>query len=398
MPPPMAGPVPNARSRRIEESVTLAIAARAAKLKAAGRDVVSLGAGEPDFPTPESIARAGAEAIEQGRYRYTAASGVPELRAGGAAWFESTFGLDYTPDEVMVTAGAKPALHMALDTIVEPGDRVLVLAPYWVSYPALVRMAGGEPVILEQVPEQGFVHAAAAIDAAVRRHAVRGIVTNFPNNPSGAVPTREQMQALVKVAAAHDLWIVSDEIYALLRYDGAEHVSPAMVPGGRQRTLIVNGFTKSHTLTGWRIGFLAGPAAVIEAASRIQSQVLGNPCTISQHAALAACAEPPFAEVERRLPALDERRRFLCEQIPRLPGLALHPPRGAFYALVDARQLCWDRGLDDLQLCEQLLEEQLLAIVPGSAFGAPGFVRLSYAASMDDLRRAVARLRAFLGA
>jgi aspartate aminotransferase len=391
----MPAPVPNARTRLIEESVTLAIAARSLALKAAGRDVVSLGAGEPDFPTPERIARAGVQAIEQGRYRYTATSGVPELRAAGARWFEAAFGLRYAPDEVMVTAGAKPALLMALDAIVEPGDRVLILAPYWVSYPALVRMAGGEPVIVEPVPDQGFVHDAAAIEAAVRKSGAKGLIVNYPNNPSGAVASRAQIEALVRVAVEHDLWIVSDEIYAQLRYDGAEHVSPAACPGGRERSLVVSGFTKSHTLTGWRIGFLAGSKAVIEAAGRVQSQVLGNPCTISQEAARAACAEPPHEEAARRVVAFDERRRFLLAEINKLPGLRLSPPRGAFYALVDARELCARRRLSDLQISQRLLEEQLLATVPGSAFGIPGFVRLSYAASMSDLQKGVARLYAF---
>ncbi len=391
----MPGPVPNTRSRWIEESVTLAIAARALALRAAGHDVVSLGAGEPDFPTPPAVVNAGIRAIEQGRYRYTATSGTPDLRQAGARWLGAAFGLDYQPDEVMVTAGAKPALHLALGTVVEKGDRVLILAPYWVSYPALVRMADGEPLILPPAPDRRFIHSADAIDAAVRAHDLKGVVLNFPNNPSGAVPTRAEIEAIVKVAVAHDLWIVSDEIYAQIRYDDAEHVSPAIVPGGRERTLLVSGFTKSHTLTGWRIGFLAGPAAVIAAAGRIQSQVLGNPCTISQEAALAACAEPPAAEIGRRLPEFDQRRRYLVREIPTIDGLALQAPRGAFYAFVDARRLCARLAVDDVRLTERLLEEQLLAVVPGTAFGAPGFLRLSYAAPMHDLERAVARLRAF---
>lgn len=391
----MPGPVPNARSRWIEESVTLAIAARAMALRQKGRDVVSLGAGEPDFDTPAPIARAAITAIEQGRYRYTATSGTPALRAAGAQWLRSAFGLDYTADEVMATAGAKPALHIALDTIVEKGDRVLVLAPYWVSYPALVRMADGEPIILPPAPERRFVHAAETIDAAVRAHDIKGLIVNYPNNPSGAVPSRAEMTALVEVARRHDLWILSDEIYAQLRYDGAEHWSPAAMPSGRERTLVVSGFTKSHTLTGWRIGFLAGDRQVIAAAGRIQSQVLGNPCTISQEAALAACAEAPGAEIARRLPAFDERRRYLVREIPTIDGLELEAPRGAFYALVDARRLCARLGADDVRIAERLLEEHLLAVVPGTAFGAPGFLRLSYAASMRDLEAAVLRLRAF---
>jgi len=393
----MAGLVPNARSRRIEESATLAITAKAARMKAAGRDVVSLGAGEPDFPTPPPIAAAGIRAIEQGNTRYTPAPGVPELRAAGAAWLRSAFGLDYTADEVMVCAGAKGALHMALDAVVEPGDAVLILAPYWVSYPALVTMADGKPVVLPPVPDQGFVHDAASVAAAIREHRAKGLLLNFPNNPSGAVPERAQVQALVDVCREHGVWILSDEIYATLLYDGARHVSPAALPGGRDRTIVVNGFTKSHTLTGWRTSFLAGPRAVVDACCRIQSQVLGNPCTISQAATLAACQQALPEEQERRMRAFDERRRYLVHEINRIPGLRLGTPRGAFYALVDAREVCARRGIDDVQLCEQLLEQHLLAAVPGSAFAIPGFVRLSYAASMDQLRAAVARLGAFVG-
>ncbi|HEX5051094.1 MAG TPA: pyridoxal phosphate-dependent aminotransferase [Planctomycetota bacterium] len=391
----MPGLVPNARSRKIEESATLAISAQAARMKQRGLDVVSLGAGEPDFPTPAPIAAAGIAAIEQGNTRYTPAPGTTELRAAGARWLERSFGIAYTQDEVMVCAGAKGALHMALDAIVEPGDPVLILAPYWVSYPALVTIADGVPIVLRAVPEQGFVHTAATIAAAAERHRARGMLLNFPNNPSGVVPTRAQMQSIVDVARAHDMWIVSDEIYATLLYDGAAHVSPAALPGGRERTVLVNGFTKSHSLTGWRTSFMAAPQPVIAAASRIQSQVLGNACTISQAAMLAACELDLPDERSRRMRAFDERRRYLVAEIARIPGLALTPPRGAFYALVDARELCARRGIDDVAMCEQLLERHLLAAVPGSAFAIPGFVRLSYAAEMPLLQKAVERLRAY---
>jgi aspartate aminotransferase len=391
----MAGLVPNARSRRIEESATLAITAKAAKLKAAGRDVVSLGAGEPDFVTPAPIAASGIRAIEQGNTRYTAAPGVPELRAAGAKWLNTTFGLGYTADEVMVCAGAKGALHMALDAIVEPGQKVLILAPYWVSYPALVTMADGVPVIVPAAIDRGFIHDAATIDAAAKQHKAAGIIVNYPNNPSGAVPSRGDVQALVDVAKANDLWLLSDEIYATLLYDGATHVSPAALPGGRERTIVVNGFTKSHTLTGWRTSFLAGPRPVIDAACRIQSQVLGNPCTISQAATLTACELPLPDEQTRRMSAFEERRRYLVTEINKIPGMRLTAPRGAFYALVDVRELGKKKGLDDVQICERLLDDHLLAAVPGSAFAIPGFLRLSYAAAMDLLQKAVARLRAF---
>ena len=387
---------PNARSRRIEESATLAITAKAAKMKAAGVDVVSLGAGEPDFPTPGPIAEAGIRAIQQGKTRYTAAPGIPELRAAGSAWLAATFDLRYTPDEVMVCAGAKAALHMALDAVVEPNDPVLILAPYWVSYPALVTMADGVPIVVPAVPERGFVHDAAAIDAAIVKHRSKGILLNFPNNPSGSVPDRAQMQAIVDVCKKREQWIVSDEIYGTLLYDGASHVSPASLPGGRERTLVVNGFTNSHTLTGWRTSFLAGPRPVIDACCRIQSQVLGNPCTISQEAMLTACKVPLPDDQKQRMAAFTARRNFLVEQINTIPGLKLPAPRGAFYALVDARELCKKRSIDDVVLCERLLDDAKLAAVPGSAFAIPGFVRLSYAASMEDLQKAVDRLRTFV--
>ncbi len=359
-----------------------------------GLDVISLGAGEPDFPTPGPIAEAGVRAIQQGNTRYTAAAGVPELRAAGATWLR-TFGLDYTKDEVMVTAGAKAALHMALDSVVEPGDAVLILAPYWVSYPALVTMANGVPVVVPPVPEYGFVHDAAAIEAAAQQHGAKGLILNFPNNPSGAVPTRAEMQAIVDIAGKLGLWLVSDEIYATLLYDGAVHVSPAALPGGRERTLVVSGFTKSHSMTGWRTSFLAGPRAVIDACGRIQSQVLGNTCTISQAAMLAACNVPMPDDQAARMRAFGERRAFLIEALADIEGLALRAPRGAFYALVDARELGRRRGLDDKAIAQQLLEQHGLAVVPGSAFAAPGFLRLSYAVSMDQLRAAVERLRAY---
>jgi aspartate aminotransferase len=387
--------VENARSRRIEESPTLAIAAKAAQMKAAGKDVVSLGAGEPDFATPAPIAAAGIRAIETGNYRYTAAAGIKPLRAAGAKWLSESFGLAYSPDEVMVCAGAKAALHMSLQAIVEPGQSVLVLAPHWVSYPALVTLAGGEPVILPPAPERGLVHDGDTILRAARAHDAKGLVLNFPNNPSGAVASRDEIAAIVDAAAAAGLWSLSDEIYATLLYDGARHTSPAAVPGGRERTIVVNGFTKSHTLTGWRTSFLAAPQPIVDACTRLQSQVLGNPCTISQAAMLAACELPDPAEQQRRMASFDERRRFLVEQINRIPGLHLAAPRGAFYALVDARELCAARGIDDFVMCQQLLEQHLLAGVPGSAFGIPDFVRFSYAAAMGELRAGVERLRAY---
>lgn len=391
----MPSPSPSSRARGIQESATLAIMAEALALRAAGHDVVSLSAGEPDFPTVPSIAQAGVAAIDAGQTRYTAAAGMPDLRAAAARWFGATYGLRYAAENVLVTAGAKPALHMALLSLVERGDRVLLLAPFWVSYPDLIRVADGEPIVVPAVPEQGFVHDGDQIAAAAREHRAKGLILNYPNNPSGAVPSRAQIEGIVRAAAAAGLWILSDEIYGSMLYDGREHVSPAALPDGDGRVLVVNGGTKSHSMTGWRIGFLAGPAPLIAAAARIQSQVLGNACTISQHAALALCNGDHAAEARRRMESFDARRRYLVAQIAEIPGLQLAAPGGAFYALVDARELCARLRCDDVELARRLLHEAHLATVPGTPFAIPGFIRLSFSASMTDLEKAVARLGAF---
>ena len=387
---------PCTRARAIQESATLAVTAKVADYKRQGKDVISLGAGAPDVPTPTPIAEAGVKAIQTGNTRYTSASGTMELRTAAASWLTRQIGVSYTKDEVMVSAGAKPALHMALMSLVEKGDKVLIPSPYWVSYPDLVRVAEGVPIELPPLPEQEFVPTGAQIDQACRQHQARGLILNYPNNPSGANPTRAQMSQIVAAAAKNDVWILSDEIYFALLYDGSTHVSPASVPLGRERTVVVTGGTKSHSLTGWRVGFLAASAEIVAAAGRIQSQVIGNPCTISQEAALMACTWDASEEIARRVKAFDERRRFLVAEINSIPGLKLTPPKGAFYALVDARELCKKVGCNDQQLAARLLEEHLLAVMPGSAFAIPGFIRLSYAASMQELKTAVERLRKFV--
>ena len=394
----MTGLAPNARSLLIEASATLAITATAAKLKAAGHDVISLGAGEPDFPTPAPIAQAGIEAIEQGNYRYTAAAGTPELRAAGAQWFQSAFDLKYDASEVMVCSGAKSALHLALAAIVEPNDAILILAPYWVSYPALVTLAGGKPVIMPANPSRKFVHTTDAIEAAAEASGAKGIIVNFPNNPSGATPSTSDLRGLVDLCSRRDMWIISDEIYSTLLYDDISHLSPAAVPGGRERTIVVNGFTKSHTLTGWRTSFMAAPKDIINTAARLQSQVMGNPCTISQAAMLKACQQPLPEDHKLRMAAFTERRDYLVSEINKLPGVSLATPHGAFYALIDIRPICEARGIDDVEACKQLLEQHHLALVPGNAFGIPGFIRSSFAADMDSLKKAVKRLTAWASA
>jgi len=385
----------SSKALAVEESVTLAISARAGALRAAGKPVISLSAGEPDFGTPDRIRGAGIAAIERGDTLYTPTSGIPRLREQGAAWLRSAYGLAVDADEVMVTAGAKPALHLAFTSLLNPGDKVLVLAPFWVSYPDLIALSGGEAVLVPPVPAQGHLHTAEQIEAAARESGAVGIVLNFPNNPSGAVPDRAWVEQIVATCAKLGLWIVSDEIYGLITYEGAEHVSPATVPGGRDRTIVITGGTKSHSMTGWRVGFFAGPAAVVAAAGRIQSQVLGNPCTISQHACIACVTDDFTEELRERTASFDARRRYLIEALPTIPGVTVGRPRGAFYALADASGLCAARGVDDVTLAQQLLDEAHVATVPGTPFGIPDHIRLSYAASLGDLEEAIGRMRTF---
>lgn len=378
------------------ESTTLAITARAAEMRAAGLDVVSLAAGEPDFPTPDYVARAGSRAIETGDTRYTATSGTPVLRKAARRWWQQTYGVELADGELIVTAGAKPALHMALLALVDDGDRVLIPAPLWVSYPDLVSVAGGVPVVIPAAPERGFVLDPETLRAQARQHAAKGLILNYPNNPSGAVATPAQIEALLRVAVECGLWVLSDEIYGSLVYEGAEFRSAGSFAFARDRVLLVGGGTKSHSMTGWRIGFLAGPKEIVAAAGRIQSQVLGNPCTISQAAALAMCEADDKADVAARRAAFDERRRWVVEHTAGIDGFVLRPaPLGAFYALFDVRDLCARLGTDDVGLTQRILEEAHVALVPGAAFHAPGFIRLSYAASMADLQRAVDRLAKF---
>jgi aspartate aminotransferase len=298
---------------------------------------------------------------------------------------------------LIVTAGAKPALHIALLALLEEGDRVLVPAPFWVSYPDLVGVAGGVPVVVEAAPERGFVLDPDTLREQARAQRAKGLIINYPNNPSGAVASPAQMEALLRAAVECGLWVLSDEIYGTLVYEGAVSRSAGAFAFARDRVLLVGGGTKSHSLTGWRIGFLAGPAAIVAAAARIQSQVLGNPCTISQEAVRAMCEGDDADEQAQRRAAYDERRRWVIEHIGGIDGFHLRArPQGAFYALFDVRELCRRLGTDDAGLVQRLLEEARVALVPGSAFAIPGFVRLSYAASMDDLRRAGERLGDFV--
>lgn len=389
-------------SRRISQlpaSPTLAISAKAKSLAAAGRDVLNLSAGEPDFDTPEFIRRAACEALERGETRYTPADGTAELKQAIIGKFRRENGLEYEADQVIATTGAKQALFNAALAALDPGDEVLIPAPYWVSYPAQAQIAGAEPVFIECSAEQGFKLTPEALEKAITPKS-RMLVLNSPGNPSGAVYTRGELEALGAVIEKHEkILLVSDDIYEHLIYNPeAPFVNIAMAaPALRERTLVVNGVSKAYAMTGWRLGYAAGPAWLVGAMKKLQSQSTSNPATASQAGAAAALNGDQSCVAEMRAAFRDRRDRFVAG-LNEVPGLTCLPPDGAFYAFVDCRGAIAARGLDDdLAFAEWLLDGPGLAAVPGSAFGLDGFMRFSYACDQATLDSAIERLGTALG-
>ena len=382
------------RVAQLPASPTLAISAKAKELAAAGRDVLNLSAGEPDFNTPEFIRRAACEALERGETRYTPADGTPELKQAIATKFKRENGLEYEANEIIATTGAKQALFNACLAALDPGDDVLIPAPYWVSYPAQAKLAGATPVYLPCPAEQGFKLSPETLEQAITDN-TRMLVLNSPNNPSGAVYSREELSALGEVLLRHEnVLVVSDDIYEHLIYNPDKpFANIAMAtPGLRDRTLVVNGVSKAYAMTGWRLGYAAGPAWLVGAMKKLQSQSTSNPATASQAGAVAALNGDPSCIADMRRAFQVRRDRFVAG-LNSVPGLSCPPPDGAFYAFVDCREAIAARGLkDDLAFADWLLDGPELAAVPGSAFGLAGFMRFSYACEQATLDAAVERL------
>ena len=382
----------------IKPSITLAVTAKAARLKADGVDIVSFGAGEPDFDTPAHIKDAARAALDKGGVgKYTEVGGVLPLRRAIAAELASVHRMVIEPDQVLVSSGAKHSLYNLFMALIDPGDEVLIPAPYWVSYPDMVMLAGGRPVILETSAADDFAVTAQQVAAACSAR-TRAIVLNNPSNPTGAVYTRAQIEALAKVVVERDLLVISDDIYRQLVYGDAEYVSIAAVsPEVAARTILVDGVSKTYAMTGWRIGYTAGPLPLIKAMAKIQGQSTSNPTHIAQVAALAALTGPQGCVGEMRQ-AFDERRLEMVRLLRAIPGVSCREPKGAFYAFPDLSAFVGKKTPegsildDDVQLCDWLVEVGKVAVVPGSGFGAPGFVRLSYACSMASIQDGVGRL------
>jgi aspartate/methionine/tyrosine aminotransferase len=378
----------------VEESATLGMTARGAALASAGRSIVSLSAGEPDFPTPEYIREAGVRAIRDGHTHYPPAAGLRPLREAIARHVEEASGSACAPAEVLVSAGAKQILFEAMFTLFGPGDRVLVPAPFWVSYPAMARLARAEPVIVETGVGDGWKVSAVALEEAARGGA-RGVVLNSPSNPTGTIYDSGELDELLDVAMRHEMWIVSDEIYREIRYRD-EYASLAARRGDYDRIVVVDGFSKAYAMTGWRVGYAVAPLPVVEAMTTLQGHVNTNTALPCQYAALAALSD---ADARRRaiggmVDAFASRRALLLRSLAGIPGIEPFPPDGAFYLWIDARAWCEAVGGDSEALCFDLLEHEGLALVPGSAFGVEGHLRLSFAAAEPVLEDAVGRLAA----
>ncbi len=382
------------RVEAVKPSATLAITARAKALKAAGKDIIGLGAGEPDFDTPDHIKQAAIQAIRDGFTKYTAVDGTPELKQAVIDKFRRDNGLEYTPDQILVSCGGKQSFYNLAQALLNPGDEVIIPAPYWVSYPDMVLLAGGKPVIVEAGIAQGFKISPEQLETAITPR-TRLLVINSPSNPTGVAYSREELTALGEVLLRHPgILIASDDMYEHIRWTGGPFVNivnacPELYP----RTIVLNGVSKAYSMTGWRIGYAGGPTPLIAAMKKIQSQSTSNPTSISQVAAQAAL-EGDQGCIERMVEAFKERHDFITDALNRIDGVHCLPSQGAFYAFPRIQEAMQRLpGVEnDLQFTEYLLEKAGVAVVPGSAFGAPGYVRLSFATGMEQLQRAMERL------
>lgn len=383
--------------QRVQPSVTMQISARAAALKREGIDVVALSAGEPDFDTPDNIKEVAIRAIENGFTKYTTpSSGIIELKEAICAKFKRDNGLEYTPDTVTVNNGAKHSLFLAVAALLNPGDEVVIPTPYWVTYSEQPRLVGAEPVIVETRPENGLKLTADEFRAAITPN-TRMLFLCSPSNPSGSVYTRDELQALAEVAVKHEIFVLSDEIYEKLVYDGVEHVSIAGLGDEiKDLTIVVNGVSKAYAMTGWRIGYAGASAEIINGMNKVQMQEVSHPSSISQKAAVEALNGPQESIEEMRV-AFDARRRYMVDRLNGIAGVRCTLPQGAFYAYPDVSKFYGSQNsqrqiTDSVTLCEYLLEDGRVACVPGAGFGTREHIRLSYATSMNLIEQAMDRI------
>ncbi|MEO0841800.1 MAG: pyridoxal phosphate-dependent aminotransferase [Cyanobacteria bacterium J06643_5] len=380
-----------ARISQVSPSLTLAIAAKAKAMKAEGIDVCSFSAGEPDFDSPAHVKAAAKKALDEGKTKYGPAPGEPKLRQAIADKLQRENNLNYKAENIIVTNGGKHSLFNLMQALVEPGDEVIIPAPYWVSYPEMVKLVGGNPVIVMTDEENGY-----KIQPEILRSAItpktKLFVLNSPSNPTGMVYSPQEIKALAEVIVEKDILVVSDEIYEKILYDGAKHLSIGSLSDEIfARTIVSNGFAKGYSMTGWRLGYLAAPVELIKAATTVQGHSTSNVCTFAQYGAIAALEESQDC-VEEMRQAFAERRKVMLERINAIPGLNCVQPDGAFYLFPDISQT----GLKSLDFCKKLLEEYQVAVIPGVAFGADNNIRLSYATDMATIEKGMDRLEKFV--
>ncbi|MDZ4741822.1 MAG: pyridoxal phosphate-dependent aminotransferase [Verrucomicrobiota bacterium] len=381
------------RAKILTPSKTLAIDSKAKGMKAEGIEVFNFGAGEPDFDTPDYIRNAAVEALNSGFTRYTPSSGIPELRQAIADKLKKDNGIDYKANQVIVNCGAKHSCFNAIMATINPGDEVIIPAPYWLSYPEMVKLAGGEPYMVQTKEENGFKLTADELRESISP-ASKMVILNTPGNPTGAVYTRQELEDIVEAALEDDLLILSDEIYEKLVYDDAQHFSVASFSKeAYESTITINGFSKSYAMTGWRLGYLAAPEAIAKSIDSIQSHSTSNPTSFAQKGALAALKDSAASEefINTMLVEFKKRRHYMFERISAIDGLSVIKPMGAFYMLVNISQ----SGLKSAEFTERLLEEKKVAAVPGIAFGDDKYIRLSYATSMQIISDGLEKLDEF---
>ncbi|MEA5579317.1 pyridoxal phosphate-dependent aminotransferase [Anabaena sp. UHCC 0451] len=380
-----------ARVSQVTPSITLAIAAKAKAMKTEGIDVCSFSAGEPDFDTPAHIKAAAAKALDEGKTKYGPAAGEPKLRDAIAHKLKTDNGLDYQAENVLVTNGGKHSLYNLIVALIDPGDEVIIPAPYWLSYPEMVTLVGGNSVIVQTDASTGYKITPEQLKKAITPK-TKLFILNSPSNPTGMVYTPEEIKALAKIIVDADILVVSDEIYEKILYDGAEHLSIGSLGADIfSRTLISNGFAKGYSMTGWRLGYLAGPVEIIKAASTIQGHSTSNVCTFAQYGAIAALESSQDC-VEEMRQAFAKRRQVMFDRLNAIPGLSCPQPDGAFYLFPDISKT----GLKSLEFCNALLEAHQVAVIPGVAFGADKNIRLSYATDMATIEKGMDRLEKFV--
>ncbi len=380
-----------ARVGKVTPSLTLAIAAKAKTMKAEGIDVCSFSAGEPDFDTPEHIKNAAKQALDQGKTKYGPAAGEPKLRQAIAHKLKTENSLDYQAENVIVTNGGKHGLFNLILALIEPGDEVIIPAPYWLSYPEMVKLAGGVPIIVQTDASTGYKIRPQQLRSAITNN-TKLFILNSPSNPTGVVYTPAELEALAEVVVEQDLLVVSDEIYEKILYDGAEHVSIGSLDEEIfARTITSSGFAKAYSMTGWRLGYIAGAVELIKALSTIQGHSTSNVCTFAQYGAIAAL-EGSQDCVEQMRQAFAKRRQVMMHRLSEIPGITYAEPDGAFYMFVNISKT----GLTSLEFCDTLLESQQVAAIPGIAFGADDHIRLSYATDMASIQKGMDRLDKFV--